>query len=467
MTKVFVSHSSEDGRAVTSLVGDLQRAGTQVWLDHQLKGGDAWWPSILSHIRACTVFVFAVSENSLNSEPCQAELRYAMDLGLPILPVQLGEVRSYRIDTIFSRQIIDHRNPTASSAAALFGAIAELRTFRSSLPDPLPTPPPDPYEYLRRLGEVVNGPEPVSYTQQVDILNQLREKYRQERDPKAHADVRHLLETLRDRPETAQSAAEDINTLLQSANRNTGPHRQVPPPRTRSRKPLAWLAAIIVLLAVVTGGIIGGYLLLKPSPTPVAGPPEPGDLQVAWSDDGFGIDVGDPNAPSRISLFIDPQCWHCANFDALYGDEISRGILDGDLQVTYRPLIGQDEEKQNDYSSRVANALFLAASPDTGTTPQSFAKFVKLLWNPPTEGTPDNAGIAAMAEDSGIPSDVVELIDWGEAAVEVQQMYEANLDEFWRKAPRTNTTPVVYDEVAGSTVDFDNRDWLNRLDKSG
>ena len=93
--------------------------------DQDLKGGEAWWTSILKHIRACKVFVFAVSDNSLQSKPCRAELDYASALGLPILPVQIGEVTSFRIDSVFATQSIDYRKPTSTTAAALIGAVGD------------------------------------------------------------------------------------------------------------------------------------------------------------------------------------------------------------------------------------------------------------------------------------------------------------------------------------------------------
>ena len=103
--KVFVSYSSHDDVAVRSLVADLERARQQVWLDQDLGGGDAWWAVILEQIRACTVFMFALSNNSLYSTPCRAELDYAKSLRLPILPVQIGEVGSYRTDPIFQHAV--------------------------------------------------------------------------------------------------------------------------------------------------------------------------------------------------------------------------------------------------------------------------------------------------------------------------------------------------------------------------
>ena len=81
---VFVSYSSRDRDAVQNLTHDLHDADEQVWMDQRLAGGDAWWRAILEQIRDCDVFIFALSQNSIQSKPCQAELQYAQALGLPI-----------------------------------------------------------------------------------------------------------------------------------------------------------------------------------------------------------------------------------------------------------------------------------------------------------------------------------------------------------------------------------------------
>jgi|ERR1700682_1754380 len=78
--KVFISYSRHDEGAVRALVGDLQRARVQVWLDEDLGGGESWWRDILGQILTCEVFIVALSDHSLDSKPCQAELRYAQDL---------------------------------------------------------------------------------------------------------------------------------------------------------------------------------------------------------------------------------------------------------------------------------------------------------------------------------------------------------------------------------------------------
>ena len=97
---VFISYFSRDREAVKTLVQDLQDADEQVWMDERLAGGDAWWWAIVEQIRGCDVFIFALSQNSIESKPCQAELRYAELLRLPILPVQVGSVDSIKLNRL-------------------------------------------------------------------------------------------------------------------------------------------------------------------------------------------------------------------------------------------------------------------------------------------------------------------------------------------------------------------------------
>ena len=212
--KVFISYSRHDAGAVRSMVSDLQRARVQVWLDDELGGGDAWWSAILEQIRGCAVFLFALSDNSLYSKPCRAELGYAQELGLPILPVQIGEVSSYRADPIFSRQLIDYRKPAAATGFALMGALHEQAARRTDLPDPLPEGPPVPYEYLQRLGASIHDAAVLAPSVQAQMLFELRNALTEEDDPTVLDDIRKLLGVLRRRTDVTYPVASEIDTIL-------------------------------------------------------------------------------------------------------------------------------------------------------------------------------------------------------------------------------------------------------------
>jgi serine/threonine kinase PknH len=213
---VFISHSSRDHAAVRSLVQHLQSARETVWLDQSLVGGEAWWDRILHQIRSCTVFLIALSNNCLQSKPCRAEIDYAKALGLPILPVLIGEVDSYRIDPIFTVQSIDYRNPDVNSGMALLAALHERATERNDLPDPLPDPPPVPYEYLQRLGVAIDSPEELSPTEQSTILSDLRRALREEDDETVRNDIQRLLQALRRRSEVTHGTVAEIDDILRT-----------------------------------------------------------------------------------------------------------------------------------------------------------------------------------------------------------------------------------------------------------
>jgi hypothetical protein len=213
--KVFVTYSRPDEGAVRSLAGDLQRARMQVWFDEQLVGGDAWWTAILEQIRESTVFLFALSNNSLYSKPCRAERNYAQALGLPILPVQVGEISSFRADPIFSRQLIDYRKPTSATGFALMGALNERAAERADLPDPLPDAPPIPYEYLQRLGALVHDPAILTAPVQAEMLFELRNALHDEDDPTVLDDIRNLLRALRRRTDVTYAIGSEIDTILE------------------------------------------------------------------------------------------------------------------------------------------------------------------------------------------------------------------------------------------------------------
>jgi hypothetical protein len=65
---VFLSYARADADRVSDLVEGLRSFGAEVWLDRSLVGGHEWWQAILREIRACHVFVQAVSPAGIESE---------------------------------------------------------------------------------------------------------------------------------------------------------------------------------------------------------------------------------------------------------------------------------------------------------------------------------------------------------------------------------------------------------------
>jgi serine/threonine kinase PknH len=221
---VFVSYSSRDRDTVKSLTQDLQDAGEQVWMDQRLAGGDAWWRAILEQIRGCDVFIFALSQNSIQSKPCQAELQYAQALKLQILPVQVGPVDSMQLNPLATVQAIDYRHPTPGTAMRLSAALHQERARRQPLPSPLPDEPPVPFEYLIRLYTTIAGPDQLSPHNQAALVAQLQVGLRQDgQDEAARKDIVMLLGKLRDREDVTYRTRTDVEGILASIGAESPP----------------------------------------------------------------------------------------------------------------------------------------------------------------------------------------------------------------------------------------------------
>jgi hypothetical protein len=213
---LFISYSSQDKGAIEPLRSALHRAHHQVWVDEELGGGEAWWRTILEQIRNCEVFIVALSDNSLASKPCQAELRYAQALQRPILPVQIGPVTNVRLNPLAETQMVDFRNPTADAGIQLIGAVQAQRERLQPLPSDLPDEPPVPFAYLMRLAHNIAEPQ-LSARQQADLVSELRHGLEEDGDDRAaRSDIRQLLCLLRDRPDVAWRVRTDIESVLAS-----------------------------------------------------------------------------------------------------------------------------------------------------------------------------------------------------------------------------------------------------------
>ncbi len=217
--RLFVSYSSQDTAIIENLKTALRRGHQQVWMDEELGGGEAWWRTILEQIRECEVFIVALSNNSLASKPCQAELRYAQALQRPILPVQIGPVSSMRVTPLAATQIIDFRNPTVEAGIELIGALHEQRATLQPLPAELPEEPPVPFAYLMRLANNLAEPQ-LSAREQADYVSELKDALEQDGDdPAARSDIRQLLCMLRDRPDVLWRTRTDIENVLASIDK--------------------------------------------------------------------------------------------------------------------------------------------------------------------------------------------------------------------------------------------------------
>jgi actin-like ATPase involved in cell morphogenesis len=209
---VFVSYARADASAVETLARDLGASRMSVWLDSALHGGEPWWERILSEIRSSAVFLYAVSDRSLESEPCQREYEYAEALGIPVLPVQVGPVLNLRTWRIGTHQVVDYRQRDVPQAIRLIQGLADARQQRGPLPDPLPRPPDIPHAYLFRI-RVRLQPEELTFREQRAILFDLETEL-EGSGPDVQADIVSLLKLLRSRSDAALKVVHDVDRIL-------------------------------------------------------------------------------------------------------------------------------------------------------------------------------------------------------------------------------------------------------------
>src|SRR5574337_369255 len=219
MRRVFVSYSRNNLDAVTQLVEDLQAVGVDTWHDQILTGGQRWWDNILANIRACDIFVFALSSESWDSEACKSELDYAMQLSKPILPVLVSEGVNINLlpPPLNEIQVTDYRRRDKGAAFALVKSI-NTTPPTPPLPDPLPTPPRVPVSYLSNLKERIDSTEPLSSQDQKTLLSELEEKLQEGRSP---TEIRDLLLSLKRRDDLLAKVGTKVDALLKSLEGKT------------------------------------------------------------------------------------------------------------------------------------------------------------------------------------------------------------------------------------------------------
>ena len=206
---VFLSHAHHDGNSVVVLREELDRLVDQVWFDRGLTGGQVWWDEILSQLRRCKLFVLALSDSSVQSQACMAELDYVISLGRPWLAVRVDDTELVRAPEAIRRtQVIDFVSRDADSVRALAKAV-----LRAPAPGPLPEllsePPPMPLSYRDRFAEIFAAT--LSMDQQVSLFARLKfdiENGNNEQEAFA------LLRSLCERDDLSWKLHQDISTVL-------------------------------------------------------------------------------------------------------------------------------------------------------------------------------------------------------------------------------------------------------------
>jgi hypothetical protein len=120
------------------------------------------------------------------------------------------------------------------------------------------------------------------------------------------------------------------------------------------------------------------------------------------------------------------------------------------------------------HSARVANAMFVAASPSPdGDSPAgpAFQRFVEELWaaQDPGGSGPSDDEMSDMARTAGVPDYQADEIASGELVFDTAGMSDTNLSFLIDIDPLDTGTPTVYDLTADEKLDIYDDDWLSAL----
>jgi hypothetical protein len=213
--QIFISYARGDAERVNVLVDGLRQLRYNAWVDEELTGGQAWWDTVLSQIRASAAVLIAVSPAALESVAVRREYEYAHSVRRPLLPVVVGRVRLELLPSLLGAlQVVDYCEPGMKSAFDLAAALAGLPTPQA-LPRPLPEPPPIPISYLSGLKERSQAAA-LSRDEQLLLVAELKVALSRASDRAAAEEV---LRSLQDRDDLYLVSAREIESLLSPMDR--------------------------------------------------------------------------------------------------------------------------------------------------------------------------------------------------------------------------------------------------------
>jgi len=102
--RFFISYSRSVKQEIGQVIKLLRAAGHDVWWDADIPIIEDWWATILKNIEWCEIFIFIVSEKSVQSPYCLEELRYAIARNRPILPFIVDDYTRYSIPPELGRR---------------------------------------------------------------------------------------------------------------------------------------------------------------------------------------------------------------------------------------------------------------------------------------------------------------------------------------------------------------------------
>lgn len=158
MSKLFISHSSQDDAFVRDLRAALADHGQAGWIDsRELRGGDPLWLEIQKAIENASAYAVVISTDSLQSKWVGKELRHALKIRdergkdkFPVIPLSLNGTKLGVLEEFFGEEPL--YIPITSDAGGIEAAMnAILVALGKRLPADVPGTPQPKAEPLEEL----------------------------------------------------------------------------------------------------------------------------------------------------------------------------------------------------------------------------------------------------------------------------------------------------------------------------
>jgi tetratricopeptide (TPR) repeat protein len=91
-SRVFICYAREDRNTVYPEVDRLRKLAFDIHIDRHITPGVQWMEAVADAIASCQLVLFYASENSIRSDYCAQELRFALRHGINIVTVMLSKV---------------------------------------------------------------------------------------------------------------------------------------------------------------------------------------------------------------------------------------------------------------------------------------------------------------------------------------------------------------------------------------
>ena len=155
------------------------------------------------------------------------------------------------------------------------------------------------------------------------------------------------------------------NESAKSTREKAAEARQAAQAAERRRERTIRIVGGIAVLVVVVGILAIGVIQSRKSDTPTASADSALPTGIS-ADNGYGFQVNTAAGAPSVEIFEDFQCPACANLEQTYGPMIQQEAADGNIQLTYRPMVFLDNNLNTDHSLRAASAFGCAITGGVG-----------------------------------------------------------------------------------------------------